>query len=276
MKAQKQLTQTTLALGVTFERLASGLRLNSAKDDAAGLAISTRMTSQIRGMNTAIRNTNDGISLTQVADAALKEVESSLITLKEHYVSAANATKTASDREAIQDQITLLIAEIQRTSTSTEFNSFKLLNGSYDTKQFQIGEEAGATLTFSIKAASIGALGISVDGTATGLNSIGENILTTASAALIAGSNQTKIESALDSISDIRSSIGAVQGRFSAIVSNLSAAVENTKAARSQILDADFAVETANLTKNSILQQAGIAVLAQANQNPATVLALIG
>ncbi|MBF0454862.1 MAG: flagellin FliC [Magnetococcales bacterium] len=276
LKAQRQLTETTLALGITFERLSSGLRINSSADDPAGLAISTRMTSQIRGMNVAIRNTNDGISLAQVADGALEEIESSLITLNEHYIDASNASKQASDREAIQDQITALLAEIQRTSTSTEFNGFKLINGSYNANLFQIGAEAGNTLSLTIATASLGGLGISVDGTATGLNSIGENVLTTTSAVDIAGSNQVKIASALDSISDIRSNLGAIQNRFEAVIANLSHAVENTKAAQSRIMDADFAEETAKLTRNSILQQAGVAILAQANQQPAIVLSLIG
>ncbi|MBF0295378.1 MAG: flagellin FliC [Magnetococcales bacterium] len=261
LNAQRNLEKSTLALGQTFARLASGLRINSAKDDAAGLAISHRMTSQIRGLNQAIRNANDGISLSQVAEGALNETGNSLQRIRELAVQASNATYTDSDRKDLQKEVTQLLSEIQRISKDVEFNGNKVLNGSFLGRVFQVGTFAGQTIQVSIGNASWGALGIST---------VNISLRTSASTALL------KISSALDSISDIRANLGAVQNRFEAIISNLSNVVENMSAARSRIMDADIANETATLTRNAILQQAGTAVLAQANQQPQLALQLLG
>ncbi|GAB0055967.1 Flagellin [Candidatus Magnetaquicoccaceae bacterium FCR-1] len=264
LNAQRNLERSTGALGQTFARLSSGLRINSAKDDAAGLAISNRMTSQIRGLNQAIRNANDGISLAQVAEGALLETGNSLQRIRELAVEAANGTNTPEDRADLQKEVSQLLSEIQRVSEQVQFNNTLILNGNYNSgQQFQIGANANQTITVSIKAATYSALfgtGVSVNiGTVSGANS-----------ALV------QITNALNSVSDIRANLGAIQNRFEAVIANLSNVVENMSAARSRILDADIANETATLTRNAILQQAGTAVLAQANQQPQLALQLLG
>lgn len=275
LKAQRRVTEAQTALGVSFERLSSGLRVNSSKDDPAGLSIASRMTTQIKGMNVAVRNANDGVSLLQIAEAALDDLEASLTSIDEQYTDASNAGKDATDREYIQDEIDILLADIQRIATSTIFNTQSLLNGSFNTKKFQIGANAGQTLAVTIGCVSLNALGISLDGTATGLKKIGATVLTNGSAVTLAASNHLKIDSALDSVADIRANIGALSNRFQAVISGLEDAIDSTSAAWSRIMDVDIALETANLTKNSIIQQAAVAVLSQANQQPAVVLSLI-
>ena len=172
LNATRHLTKSTSNLGRTFERLSSGLRLNGAKDDAAGLSIATRMTAQIRGINMAVRNTNDAISLVQVAEGALDETSNALQRMRELYVQAANATNTVADREDIQKEVNQLISEIQRISTTTEFNNQTLLDGTFSNKDFQVGADAGQTIQVSIAAASHGVLAVSV-GNAIGFVSAG-------------------------------------------------------------------------------------------------------
>ncbi len=271
LNAQRRLTSSTNTLGKTFERLSSGLRINRAGDDAAGLSISTRMTAQIRGENQAIRNTNDAISVTQVAEGALNETTSALQRIRELAVQAANDTNNSSDRNNIQQEINQLVYEVQRISSQTTFNKQSILNGSYATKKFQVGENGGQTITMSIKAASVRALGV---------NSLNAKIYSATGTTAVkmqsmANSLIAVVDRALDSVSDIRAMLGAYQNRFEAVIANLSNMVENTSAARSRILDADIAAETASLTKNSILQQAGTAILAQANQQPQIALKLL-
>ncbi|MBF0191435.1 MAG: flagellin FliC [Magnetococcales bacterium] len=261
LNAQRNLERSTGSLSQTFARLASGLRINSAKDDAAGLAISTRMTSQIRGLNQAVRNANDGISLSQVAEGALQETGNALQRIRELAVQAANATNTSSDRADLQKEVTQLLSEIQRISQDVEFNGSKMLDGTFLGKVFQVGTKEGQTIKVSIAAATWGALGVS-----------------TVTISTAAGASQalSTISSALDSVSESRANLGAIQNRFEAIIANLSNVVENMSAARSRIMDADIANETATLTRNAILQQAGTAVLAQANQQPQLALQLLG
>ncbi len=271
LNAQRRLTFSTNALGKTFERLSSGLRINRAGDDAAGLSISTRMTAQIRGENQAIRNTNDAISVTQVAEGALNETTSALQRIRELAVQAANDTNNSSDRNNLQQEINQLVYEVQRISSQTKFNKLSVLNGSFATKKFQVGENGGQTITMSIKAASVRALGV---------NSLNAKIYsatgtTAAKMQSMANSLIAVVDRALDSVSDIRAMLGAYQNRFEAVIANLSNMVENTSAARSRILDADIAAETASLTRNAILQQAGTAILAQANQQPQIALKLL-
>ncbi|HIJ84672.1 MAG: flagellin domain protein [Magnetococcales bacterium] len=274
INAQRHLLSSTGALGKTFERLSSGLRINRAADDAAGMSISTRMTSQVRGTNQAIRNANDAISVVQVADGALEETINALQRIRELAVQGANDTLIAGDREDLQREINQLVNEVQRIATQTEFNNQKVINGSFSAKKFQVGPDGGQTIMLSITKASVGALGVSTNNVK--IYSTPGGVMTDARMQLLANSLISRVDSALDSVSDIRSKLGAYQNRFDAVIANLSSIVENTEAARSRILDADIAYETANLTKNAILQQAGTAILAQANQQPQIALQLLG
>ncbi|MBF0341492.1 MAG: flagellin FliC, partial [Magnetococcales bacterium] len=246
MNAQRNLERSTNALGTTFKRLSSGLRINSAKDDAAGLAISTRMTSQIRGLNQAIRNANDGISMMQVAEGALDETTNALQRIRELAVQAANDTMNPSDRMDLQKEIDQLMSEIDRISTQTQFNNQVLLSGAWETnKVFQVGANQNQTINVTVDRTTTASL-LSVGATGA------VNVSTQGSANAVLG----RIDRALDSVSDIRASLGAYQNRFEMVVANLSNVMENTSASRSRIMDADIAAESANLTRVSILQQA--------------------
>ncbi|MBF0455263.1 MAG: flagellin FliC [Magnetococcales bacterium] len=282
LNTQRQLMSSTSALNQTFARLSSGLRINGSKDDSAGMAISSRMTAQIRGMGAAIRNSNDGVSLAQVAEGALGETVNALQRMRELYVQAANSTYSSADRNTLQNEIIEMKNEIARIASSTSFNGVKLLDGTYSGQKFQVGAGSGQQISMTIQGVSLSAFAINITSasaptTTVGgyMASIGLNV-SGAIAVSNATRNLTNIDNALDSVSDIRASLGAVQGRFESIIANLSNVIENTTAARSRIMDADIAVETANLTRNSILQQAGVAILAQANQQPAISLQLLG
>ena len=282
INAQRTLNKSTSALGRTFARISSGLRINTSRDDAAGMALSARFTAQIRGMQAAVRNNNDGISLTQVAEGALSETVNGLQRMRELYVQAANATYSSADRDTLQDEIIEMKNEIARIASSTQFNGVNLLDGTYSGQRFQIGAGSGQQISVKIDGISISAFALNIGSaqavtTTVGgyMGSIGLGVAGT-SAVSIATKNITNIDNALDSISSIRTSIGAVQARFESIIANLNNVIENTSAARSRVMDADIAAETANLTKQSILQQAGIAILAQANQQPAIALSLLG
>lgn len=266
LNAQRLLSKSNQALGSTFSRLASGLRVNGAKDDAAGLTISTRMSAQIRGINQAKRNANDAISLSQVAEGALDETTGALQRMRELAVQASNDTYTSADRATLQKEVNQLIAEVQRIATHTQFNSMNLLTGSFDNKTFQIGAFSGQAVNFSIGSASVEALGVS-SGTGAGLDVSTYGAQSTAIAAL---------DSAIASVSEIRASLGALQNRFDSTIANLSNVSENLSASNSRIVDADIAEETAKLARNTILQQAGAAILAQANQQPQLALQLLG
>ncbi len=286
INARRQLEKHTLQLGKTFARLSSGMRINTSQDDAAGMAITNRMVAQIRGMNVAIRNANDGISLSQVAEGALDETQNSLQRMRELAIQAANSTYSSSDRANLQAEFEQMLAEIQRISADTTFNNNILLGGSTNGMEgtsfrgtFHVGADAGQTITIKFSVMNISALKL-VDLNGTGINTVTSaidrsanvGINTAASANLALGF----IDSALDAVSTFRSSLGALQSRFETVISSLSNIVENTDAARSRIQDADIALETANLTKYTILQQAGVAILAQANQQPTIALALLG
>jgi flagellin len=269
LNATRHLMKSTGNMGRTFERLSSGMRINGARDDAAGLSISTRMTAQIRGMNMAIRNTNDAISLVQVAEGALVETQNAMQRIRELAIQANTATMTDTDKNDLQKEVTQLMAEIQRISSTTEFNNQKVIDGTFQAKRFQVGPDVGQTLTVTIGSADTKAIGLS---TGAVFMSIGSGA---ANANLIDGAI-TRIDLALDSVSDMRANLGAYQNRFESLIANLSNVSENTVAARSRIMDADIATETANLTKNAIMQQAGTAILAQANQQPQIALQLLG
>lgn len=275
LNAQRKLAGSTKALGVSFQRLSSGFRINAAKDDAAGLSISTRMTAQIRGLNQSVRNANDGISMVQVAEGALDETTNALQRIRELSVQAANDTMVSSDREDVWDEVTQLLSEIDRISADTEFNTKNLLGNAAGGLSviFHVGNQANQTLNVTIGNAGVSAVGLgSMTYTAA---SVGDE-MTGTEAQSLANQMIAEIDTALDSVSDIRSYLGAAQNRLEAIVANLSNVSENTSASRSRIMDADIAYETAQLTRNSIMQQAGASILAQANQQPQLALQLLG
>jgi flagellin len=368
LNAQRNLNASQSSLNVSLQRLSSGLRINSAKDDAAGLAISERMTAQIRGLNQAARNANDGISLAQTAEGALGEIGNNLQRIRELAVQSRNATNSTTDRAALNTEAAQLKAEIDRVATTTSFNGVKLLDGSFTNAAFQVGANVGETITISSlvnaqsaalgtssiaqvtgaaasaftaitagdltingtsvgaiaadtnaanRAASIAAAVNSVSGTtnvyATVLNSTqvtltnssGGNVVvafagasaTTATTGFTAGTTSTasvtgfaaldissiagadtamtQMDAALAALNTARATLGAVQNRFMSVVANVQTTSENLSASRSRIQDADFASETANLTRAQILQQAGTAMLAQANALPQNVLSLL-
>lgn len=365
LNAQRNLLRSSSDLATSMQRLSTGLRINSAKDDAAGLAISERMTSQIRGLNQAARNANDGISLAQTAEGALTEVSSNLQRIRELAVQSRNATNTDSDRAALDAEAQELRAEINRIASQTQFNGVNLLDGSFSNKAFQVGANAGQTITISsVVNANDTALGtytsaqvtgiaatattaitagdLTINGTSVGaiaaagsateraaqirdaINSVADTTgvyarndtattltlvstgditiglagtATTATtgltAATTAASTSTgfatldlnttagadtainQMDAALQAVNSARADLGAIQTRFESAVASVQTSSENLSAARSRIQDADFAAETANLTRAQILQQAGVAMLSQANAAPQNVLALL-
>jgi len=262
LSAQSSLQKNTNVLGNTFKRLSSGLRINAAKDDSAGLSISDRMGAQVRGLNQSVRNANDAISLVQVAEGALEETTNALQRMRELAVQAANDTYIAGDREDMQNEVDQLISEITRIAANTEFNNQALLDGTYSNKNFHTGADANQTIQMSIRGASAAHL----------MAAAGSMVSTQTKAEAAI----TALDNALDSVSDIRATLGGFQNRFESIIANLSNVSENTSAAKSRITDADIAAETASLTQNAILQQAGTAILAQANQQPQIALQLLG
>jgi flagellin len=373
LNAQRNLSTSGGALATALQRLSSGLRINSAKDDAAGLAIAERFTTQIRGLNQAARNANDGISLAQTGEGALAEITNNLQRIRELAVQAANSTNSASDREALNQEVEQRLAEIQRVASQTSFNGQKILDGSFGTAAFQVGANAGETISIglntSMKKDAIGHAAITTgtvdvsdpdgdpdvddvvsadnplvvaDGelsiavgdadaveltgsydsvqdlvdainskvagasawvdadnhvviassedldvtlggdAATLLAGIADTTVDTAgltgvSVETAADANETivRVDAALTSVSSLRSTLGAIQNRFESTITNLTTAAENLTASRSRIQDADFASETAALTRAQILQQAGTAILAQANAVPQNVLSLL-
>jgi flagellin len=368
LNAQRNLNSSQGALATSLERLSSGLRINSAKDDAAGLAISERFTSQIRGLNQAVRNANDGISLAQTAEGAMQEIGNNLQRIRELAVQSSNATNSSSDRAALNQEVQQLLTEIQRVATQTDFNGQALLDGSFTGQSFQVGANAGQLITVNAStntqtnalgstqfaedvtgtvtagdgtaedyisgltingvtiddvadtgaaadnatalAAAInekaGETGVyaSADGAALTLQSLvaGRDLViggtvtntglteeTTAAAdnaevfvggvdiSSFGGAQQALgiMDAALTEVNSARAEFGAIQNRFESVIANLQTGAENLSAARSRIRDADFAAETAELTRSQILQQAGISVLAQANATPQSVLALL-
>lgn len=264
LTAQRSLTKSSNALNTTFQRLSSGLRINRAADDAAGLGIGARFTAEIRGMNQAVRNTNDTISLLQLSDAAMSESVNSLQRMRELAVQAASGTLTTTDRTNLNAEYLQLSSEVDRIANNTKFNNQLLLTGSFAAKMIQVGQYSGQFLSVTINRVVTSTLGISAGTTLSGTS--GDE----AWAAI------TAIDVAIQSLSSVRATVGALQNRFDSVISNLGSSVENTEAARSRIMDADIAVETSALTRNTILQQAAVSVLAQANQQPQIALSLLG
>ena len=265
LNAQRNLSMTQTSLATSLQRLSSGLRVNSAKDDAAGLAIATRMTAQSRGMTVAIRNANDAISLTQTAEGALGQVKEHLLRMRDIAVQSSNATNSSSDRAALESEFDQLQAEIDRIGTQTTFNGLKILDSNAGAQSFQIGANGGETISVTTTAISGGAVSAA---TASGS--------TTVASASGASAAIATIDAAIDKVNTDRATYGAAQVRFEGVVSMLQISRENQEAAASRIMDADFAAETAALTRAQILQQAGTAMLAQANALPQNVLSLLG
>jgi flagellin len=269
LNAQRNLSTTQNALSTSMQRLSSGLRVNSAKDDAAGLAISERMGAQVRGMNVAIRNANDGISLAQTAEGALGKVGDSLQRMRELAVQARNGTNGASDKDSLNKEFQQLSSEITRVLGGTTFNGISIIGASAGAKDFQIG--ANTTTNDVITVTTTDMTG---DGSITAVTASTVVIdSTTDSAALKTVIDN--IDGAIDKVNSERAMYGAAQNRFDSVISNLQTNVENQSAARSRIMDADFAAETAALSRSQILQQAGNAMVAQANQLPQQVLQLL-
>jgi flagellin len=269
LNAQRNLNASQSALATSMQRLSSGLRVNSAKDDAAGLAIAERMNAQVRGMNVAIRNANDGISLAQTAEGALSKVGDSLQRMRELAVQARNSTNSRDDKDSLNKEFVELQNEISRVLRGTTFNGQSILGADATALTFQIGANTTADDTITVTTANMAAnTQIAV---ITGTSSSIDANATAGAIATVIGS----IDNALDEINNTRATFGATQSRFDAVISNLQQAVENQSAARSRIMDADFASETAAMARAQILQQAGNAMVAQANQLPQQVLTLL-
>jgi len=266
LNAQRNASVNDTSLATSLQRLSSGLRVNSAKDDAAGLAIASRMDSQARGMNVAIRNANDGISLVQTAESGMAVIGDMFQRMRELAVQATNGTNTSNDLSALQNEYDALNTEVIRTMSAVQFNGTNLLTTTA-AFTFQIGANTGQT-------ASIASGDISITAGISGISGTAASGLDQSSPA----NNSAKIsalDTAIQAMNTSRSKMGAVQNRFNYTTTFLQAASENQQAARGRIMDADFAVETANLSRAQILQQAGAAMVAQANQLPQGVLALL-
>jgi len=255
LNAQRNQATSQTSLATSMERLSSGLRVNSAKDDAAGLAIADRMNAQVRGTNVAIRNANDGISLAQTAEGALATITDALQRMRELSVQAQNGSNGTSDRANLDTEFQQLSAEITRISDQTKFNGTAIVGASAGAQVFQIGANNGDTLTV----------------TTSQVTTVGGDLTTSANASTALDA----IDTALDTITTSRATYGAAINRLNFTIQNLSTTGQNQSAARGRIVDADFASETSNLSRAQILQQAGTAMIAQANQLPSQVLSLL-
>ena len=263
INAQRNTSQVTTRLARNFQRLSTGLRISTAADDAAGLAISERLRSQVRSLGQASRNANDGISLVQVGEGALNEVSNILVRLRELAIQSANGSSSTADKNTIKEEFDSLVNEVNRIAESTEFNGIKLLDGSATSVTFQVGINTTAnvdSLNVTLTAALATSLGLSsVD--------VGSNGNT--STAISA------IDSAINAVSPLRGKFGSLQNRLQSTIANLGVAAESLSAAESRIRDVDVAYETAELTRNNILQQASISILSQANAQPQSALTLL-
>jgi flagellin len=262
LNAQRQLFTSGQALNTSFERLSSGFRINRAADDAAGLQISDRLTTQVQGLNQAVRNANDAISLTQTAEGALGEVTTSLQRIRTLAIQSQNGINSSSDRGALQKEVSALKTEITRISADTQFGDLNILQGEFSAK-FLVGANGGQNISVNLeKTQGYGSSGL-------GVNTVDVSTVEGASGALAA------ITTAISSVGSVRADLGALQNRFQSTIRNLSNISENIAGARSRIRDTDFASETAELTRNQIIQQASLSVLSQANQRPQSALSLL-
>ena len=255
LNAQRNLSNSKVSLATSMERLSSGLRVNSARDDAAGMAIADRMNAQIRGIGVAIRNANDGISLAQTAEGALATMTDALQRMRELAIQSQNGTNSASDRANLDAEYQQLSQEITRIADQTKFNGVAIVGAAAGANVFQVGPNNGDTLTITTSA----------------VTTVAGDVLTTGAA----NTAVTALDTSLDLINTQRATYGAAMSRFSLAITNLQITGENQAAARGRIVDADFASETANLSRAQIMQQAGAAMVAQANQLPNQVLALL-
>ena len=277
INAQRNLAASQLSLNKSLQRLSSGMRINTAADDTAGLAISENFRGQIRSMNQASRNANDGVSLLQTAEGALNETSSILVRMRELAQQAATGTVGSTERGYVQNEIDKLAQEIDRISKTTEFNGIQLLDGNISTggatkMDFQIGTRTTANDQIGIEISSVDAHNIGV-GTSKSFGASPDIDVKTSQ--ITARNALDSIDRAIASVSMIRGDIGATQNRLQSTINNLQVAVENASAAESRIRDTDIAAETANMTRNNILTQAGTAILAQANQAPQAALSLL-
>jgi flagellin len=262
LNAQRHQSRTGDSLSASMERLSSGLRINGSRDDAAGLAIADRMNAQIKGMTVAVRNANDGISLAQTAEGALAATTDILQRMRELAVQSKNGTNGTGDRANLDAEYTQLKAEITRISEQTQFNGSAIVGTAASAMEFQVGANANQTLTITTTELA----------SATGVVDAIAGDITTASTA---SSAIDDIDSALDTVTQMRADMGAAINRFQFAISNLQTGIENQTAARGRIMDADYASETANLSRAQVLQQAGTAMIAQANQMPTQVMTLL-
>ena len=263
MNTNRQMGTITSSLQKSTEKLSSGYKINRAGDDAAGLSISEKMRSQIRGLNKAATNAQDGISLIQVAEGALNETHSILQRMNELATQAANDTNVSADRTAIQSEMDQLVSEIDRIQSTTQFNTKNLLDGNFTGKNLQVGALSGQVIKISISQMDSSSIGVAA-----------ANVKVSDNAA--AGKAMSKIQDAITSVSTQRSALGAIQNRLEHTINNLNTTSENTSAAESRIRDTDMASEMVEYSKNNILQQAGQSMLAQANQQNQGVLSLLG
>lgn len=278
LNAQRALASSQGSLQTSMQRLSSGLRINSAKDDASGSAIAERMNAQVKGMNQAMRNANDGVSMLQTVDGALSKVTDTLQRMRELAVQGANGTNSTGDYTNLNDEFAQLQSELTRVFDSTKFNGQQLLKGT-------AGAAGNGVVTFQVGAnnATEDQIDVTIEDLSAGYTPLGTTaIADVQNAGTINVSDQTfsqaaitSLDTALDEMTAARSNIGAIQGRFDAVISNLQVSAENATSARSRIMDADFAVETANLSRSQVLQQAGTAMLAQANQSSQNVMQLL-
>ncbi len=266
LNAQRNLVSSQNDLNTSLQRLSSGLRINSAKDDAAGLFVSQQLTRDIRGLNQAARNAADGISLSQTAEGALGEVANGLQRIREIAIQSSNAT--TGDRTGLQKEVDQLTQEISRIIQTTNFNGTNLLNAA-TSLVFQVGASGAATNQVSLTTTDVTSI-TGYNASLTNTSTVNVGTQATASAAL------ANLSTAIDTVNQTRATFGAIQNRFEAVISNVTTSAENLTASRSRIQDADFAAETARLTRAQILQQAGTSILAQANTLPQSALTLLG
>lgn len=290
LMTQNNLSKSQSSLGTAIERLSSGLRINSAKDDAAGQAIANRFTSNINGLTVAARNANDGISLAQTAEGALSEINNNLQRIRDLTVQAQNSSNSASDIDSIQAEVNQRMEEVNRVTTQTDFNGIKVLNTGSGTSSysFQVGSKDSETISIGLSSsnafnlynatgATFTTTGQTINGNARTTAAEGFDVLsgTVTSGGTTNGSPLADIDAAIKSVDNQRSLLGASQNRFESTITNLNNTVNNLSAARSRIQDSDYATEVSNMSRAQILQQAGSSVLAQANQVPQTMLSLL-
>ncbi|WP_283710321.1 flagellin [Pseudoalteromonas prydzensis] len=260
LNSQRNLSNSTNALSTSFQRLSSGLRVNSAADDAAGLQIGSRLESQMKGLDQAARNANDGISIAQTAEGALEETTSMMQRMRVLAIQSANGSNSAADRAALQKEFAQLNEEIDRVAKTTTFGGVNVLDGTYSA-DFQVGADASQTISVVIS--------VNMNSTGLGTSTLSIGNASTAQLAI------DGLDASLKTVNDVRADLGAKQNRFSSTIRNLTNVSENVAASRSRIMDADFAKESASLARNQVLQQASSSMLAQANQQPQIALSLL-